>query len=193
MNYLGDIAVGQILDLKFTTIPPGVVLAGPTSLTGSPAAAVYKSNSVTQSVSGVTLTVNFDGVTGMHHIRVDTSADGTFYAAGNDFQIVITQGSIGGANAAGYVIGAFSVSNRTGSAAGNANANADALLDRADAIESGWTPRQALRIVLSALAGKLSGAATNTALIRDVTDAKTRITATVDADGNRSAVTYDKT
>jgi hypothetical protein len=93
----------------------------------------------------------------------------------------------------GTVVGEFSISNRTASAAEDVNANADALLDRTDGIESGWTPRQALRIILAALGGKLSGAATNTATIRNVDDTKTRITATVDADGNRSAVSYDKT
>ena len=46
---------------------------------------------------------------------------------------------------------------------------------------------------LSALAGKLAGAATTTVTIRKVTDAKTRITSTVDADGNRKAVTLDGT
>lgn len=73
----------------------------------------------------------------------------------------------------------------------SANANADALLDRAAGVETGYTPRQALRLILSALAGKLSGAATATVSIRDVGDTKDRITATVDADGNRSAVTLD--
>ncbi len=74
-----------------------------------------------------------------------------------------------------------------------ANANADALLDRADGVETGWTFRQACRVVLAVLAGKVSGAATTTATIRDVTDVKNRVVATVDANGNRSAVTYDKT
>jgi hypothetical protein len=191
MNYLGDIAAGQILDTKFTLValPTGSV---PAPLAGSPIVSVYKSNSAAQSISGVTLTVNFDSITGMNHLRIDTSADGTFYAQG-DFQVVITQGTVGGNTVAGFVVAEFSISNRTSSAAQDANANADALLDRANGIETGWTLRQALRIVLAALGGKLSGAATNTALIRDVTDAKTRITATVDADGNRSAVSYDKT
>ncbi len=74
-----------------------------------------------------------------------------------------------------------------------ANANADALLDRADAIETGWTPRGALRVILAALAGKVSGAATTTVSIRNVTDTKNRITATVDSNGNRTAVTTDNT
>ncbi len=71
------------------------------------------------------------------------------------------------------------------------NAIADALLDRSNGIETSYTLRQALRIVLSALAGKLSGAASTSVTIRDVGDAKDRITATVDSDGNRTAMTLD--
>ncbi len=73
----------------------------------------------------------------------------------------------------------------------SANANADALLDRANGVESGYTLRQALRLMLSSMAAKLSGAATTTVTIRDVGDTKDRIVATVDADGNRSALTLD--
>lgn len=72
-----------------------------------------------------------------------------------------------------------------------ATQNADALLDRSAGVETGITPRQALRLGLAADAGKLSGAATATIKIRDRADTKDRITATVDADGNRTAVTVD--
>jgi hypothetical protein len=78
-------------------------------------------------------------------------------------------------------------------AADAANEIADALLDRTAGVETGWTVRQAMRIMLSAMAAKLSGAATTTVTIRDIGDTKARITATVDADGNRSAVTTDAT
>jgi hypothetical protein len=72
--------------------------------------------------------------------------------------------------------------------------NAAALLDLSAGVETGLTPRQALRLMVAALAGKLSGAATTTVVIRNaVADSKDRITATVDADGNRSAVTLDLT
>ncbi|NIA67781.1 hypothetical protein HBA54_04185 [Pelagibius litoralis] len=74
-----------------------------------------------------------------------------------------------------------------------ANAIAAALLDLANGIETGVTLRQAQRIQLSSAAGKLSGAATTSIAIRDVGDSKDRITATVDANGNRSAVTLDAT
>ena len=74
----------------------------------------------------------------------------------------------------------------------SANSNADALLDRSAGVETGLTPRQAFRLMAAAVAGKLSGAATTTITIRNaVADSKARITATVDADGNRSAITYD--
>lgn len=69
---------------------------------------------------------------------------------------------------------------------------ADALLDRASAID-GYTPRQIMRLVSAALAGKISGAGTTTLTIRDVADTRDRIVATVDADGNRSALTLDAT
>ncbi len=73
-----------------------------------------------------------------------------------------------------------------------ANENADALLDRAAGVETNRTLRQTLRLMLSATAGKASGLATTTAIYRDTNDSKDRITATVDADGNRTAITYDQ-
>jgi hypothetical protein len=76
-----------------------------------------------------------------------------------------------------------------------AAANADALLDRAAGVETGLTPRQALRLATAALAGKISGAGTATVTIRNaVADSKDRITATVDpTTGNRTAITTDLT
>ena len=72
--------------------------------------------------------------------------------------------------------------------------NADALLDRSNAIETGLTPRGALRLNSAALAGKLSGAAGTTVTIRNsVADSKDRIVATVDSSGNRTAITTDVT
>ena len=78
-----------------------------------------------------------------------------------------------------------------GITAPTANQNADALLDRADGVESGFTPRQVLRLMAAVLAGKASGMGTTSAVFRDLNDTKDRITATVDADGNRGAVNRD--
>lgn len=69
--------------------------------------------------------------------------------------------------------------------------NATELLDQAAGVETNRTVRGALRLILSACVGKMSGGATTTNTFRDTNDGKDRITATVDADGNRSAVTLD--
>lgn len=78
--------------------------------------------------------------------------------------------------------------------AGERTAIADAHLDRADGIEVGLTPRGAHRLEAAAAAAKLAGAGTDTVTLRNaVADSKVRITATVDEDGNRTAVTTDVT
>lgn len=58
-------------------------------------------------------------------------------------------------------------------------------------IETGFTLQDALKLILSATAGKVSGAETTTITFRNLPDDKNRIVATVDANGNRSSVTYD--
>lgn len=72
-----------------------------------------------------------------------------------------------------------------------ADDNADALLDRASAVD-GYTVRELLRVVGAALAGKSSGGASDD-VVRAVNDSKDRITVTVDANGHRTAVVVDAT
>jgi hypothetical protein len=59
------------------------------------------------------------------------------------------------------------------------------------AVESGLNARQALSVLAAALAGVLAGGATATITIKGAGVNTTRVTATVDADGNRSAVTLN--
>ena len=70
---------------------------------------------------------------------------------------------------------------------------ATTLLDLTDGIETNLSMREGLRLVVAALAGKISGAATATVTIRNYGDDKNRITATVDAYGNRSNISTDLT
>lgn len=70
---------------------------------------------------------------------------------------------------------------------------ANNVLDIANGVETSLTLRQAIRLIVSASAGKLSGASTATITIRNIGDSKNRIVATVDAYGNRSAITTDLT
>jgi hypothetical protein len=58
-------------------------------------------------------------------------------------------------------------------------------------IETNYSLKDTLRLILSSTAGKLSGASSTSISIRDVNDTKNRIVATVDSSGNRTSLTYD--
>ena len=75
-------------------------------------------------------------------------------------------------------------------AADAANEIATALLDLTDGVETGVTVRSAFRRIGATTAGKVSGAATTTNTFLGLDGSTTRVTATVDSDGNRSAITY---
>jgi hypothetical protein len=105
----GDYTPGKTVVVRFNTHKAD---GTPITLAGTPAISAYK-NSTTQSTAGITLTVDYDSLTGLHHVAVDTSADGTFYAAANDFDLVITAGTVDSVSVVGTVVGSFSLSNRS--------------------------------------------------------------------------------
>jgi hypothetical protein len=108
--YLGDFKPGAILDFKFNTNKAD---GTPITLAGTPAVSVYKDNSTTESTAGVTLTVDFDGRTGCHNVRIDTGADGTFYAQGANFHVAITTGTVDSISVVGAVLKEFSIRARS--------------------------------------------------------------------------------
>lgn len=251
--YHGDITLEDTIDIKFTTrsFSTGV----PTTLAGTPVISAYPDNSITQLTAGITLTVDFDSVTGLHNVRVAaTAANG--YAAATNYALVITTGTVGGVSVVGEVIGTFSISARnvtlrgithasaviptvttlTGLTAATVHSDLDDIQARlpaalvsgridasvgavaanaitaaaiatdaidadalaADAIDEildetigdgTLTVRQALRVFIASLGAKVSGMATTTVTFRNAADSANVIVATVDADGNRSAVT----
>lgn len=98
--------------------------------------------------------------------------------------------SIPGAMAAGVILAATFAAGAVDAAALATDAVAEianGYLDLAAAID-GLTPRQVQAVMLASVAGELSGAATTTVVITDPAGVDTRITATVDADGNRSLI-----
>lgn len=108
--YVGDLTPGKTIYVPFTTNQAD---GTPITLAGTPAVSIYKGSSTTESTAGVTLTVDFDSRTGSHLVAVDTSADGTFYAAGSEFRLVITAGTVDSVSVVGAVVGGFSLSNRS--------------------------------------------------------------------------------
>ena len=106
-KHLGDYDASAVIYGKFTTYRPST--GASYTLGGTPALSVYKDNSTTQSTTGVTLTADFDSVTGLNHFAIDTSADGTFYAAGSFFDIVITTGTVDSVSVTGSVVASFTI------------------------------------------------------------------------------------
>lgn len=110
MSDHGDIRLGDTIDIKFTTraLATGV----PTTLGGTPVVSAYVGNSVTQITAGVTLTTDFDGVTGLNNVRV-VATSGNGFATATNVQLVITTGTVGGTSVVGEVVGSFSIENRS--------------------------------------------------------------------------------
>lgn len=110
MSYRGDIRLGDTIDIKFCTTAAST--GAPTTLSGTPAISAYPANSTTQITAGITLTADFDAVTGLNNVRVVASS-GNGYATATNYDLVITTGTVGGTSAVGYVIGSFSIENRS--------------------------------------------------------------------------------
>lgn len=109
MSYLGDYAEDYAdLNFKFTT--RRFSTGAPYALSGG-TISVYKSNDTTQTITGITLTADFDGVTGLNNVKIDLSAD-AFYATGKDYQVIITAGTVDSVSVVGEVVASFSIENR---------------------------------------------------------------------------------
>jgi hypothetical protein len=71
---------------------------------------VYKDNGTTQSTAGVTDAEDFDGLTGVHAVTIDLSAD-AFYATGADYAVVLSAATID-TQTVNAVLAHFSIENR---------------------------------------------------------------------------------
>lgn len=106
-KYLGDYAEDATVDFMFHTV--SFTTGAPASLS-SGVVQVYKGNGTGQVSTGVTLSADFDGITGQHHVRIDLSD--SFYATANDYNVVLSGGTVGGVSVAGTVLATFSIENR---------------------------------------------------------------------------------
>lgn len=109
MSYLGDIALESTINFKFTTVQ---VSGAPFTLAGSPVLSCYVGSSTTEITAGITLTVDFDSRTGLNHVTIVATAANGFTAA-TDIEVVITTGTVNSVSVVGYVVGTFSIQNRS--------------------------------------------------------------------------------
>lgn len=108
--YHGDIRLGDTIDIKFCTTSAST--GAPTTLSGTPAISAYPGNSTTQLTAGITLSADFDSVTGLNNVRV-VATSGNGYATATNYVLVITTGTVGGTSAVGYCVGSFSIEARS--------------------------------------------------------------------------------
>lgn len=107
--------------------------------------------------------------------------------------ISVTGDVLSTANVAAAVWGALAAFNNSPGTMGEQLNNAGASGDPWDApIEGTYTAGDVLRIVSAVLAGKVSGAPDGPVVFRDLNDTKDRVSAVVDGQGNRTAVTVDE-
>lgn len=119
--------------------------------------------------------------------------DGTGYTNANN-SIGTVSGAVGSVtgNVGGNVVGSVGSVGTNGITAATLAADAGTEIAAAvlgAAIEGSVTLEQSIRLANGVLGGKASGLGTTTATYRNLADSADRVVATVDADGNRSAVT----
>lgn len=121
-------------------------------------------------------------------IKAETA---TILSDTNDIQTRIPAALVSGRIDAS--VGAMAADTLTASALAADAGTEIAAAVMASNVEGTVTLTESMRLQNAALLGKASGLGTTTAVFRDLADTKDRISATVDADGNRSAVTLDDT
>lgn len=107
MAYLGDFQLETTFDFKFTTVDNTGL---PVTL-ASGEVVVYEDNGTAEITGAETLTLDFDGITGLHNCRI-AATDGNGFAVGSEYQVVVSVGTIDSVSAVGYVVGSFSIENR---------------------------------------------------------------------------------
>jgi hypothetical protein len=105
-KYKGDIISGATIYEMWYTNDSGGASVNPT-VNGT--ISVYKDDGTTQTVTGVTDTRAFDGLVGVHVVKIETTD--AFYAVGHDYSVVLSAATIDG-NVVNCVLFTFSIQNR---------------------------------------------------------------------------------
>jgi hypothetical protein len=121
-----DYALESTFDIKFntrTTADPPVLI----TFAGTPAVEIYEDNSTTQITGATTLTVDFDGVTGLHNLRIAATAANGF-EAGKSYAVVVSSGTVDGNSVVGETLFNFTIGRSA------AKATADAIKAKTDSL-----------------------------------------------------------
>lgn len=109
MSYQGDFALDGKVDFLFNT---NTAAGAPVTLAGTPSLRVYKLGDDTEVATGVTLTVDYDSITGQH--RCEVVLTDAFYTPGAEYSIKINAGTVDSVSQVGVKIGSFSINRDVG-------------------------------------------------------------------------------
>ncbi len=101
-----DYPLEQTLDFKFTTRQFST--GAPFTLAGSPVVEIYEDNDIAQITGAETLTVDFDGVTGLNNLRIAATAANGF-ESGKSYAATISTGTVDSVSVVGEVVAQFSI------------------------------------------------------------------------------------
>ena len=104
--YLGNFSAGAIIYFTWDTNDGNGASIAPT-VAGT--ISVYKDDDLAQSVAGITDTRAFDGLVGIHNVKIDTS--NAFYAIGRDYHVILSACTIDG-QVVNATLAEFSIENR---------------------------------------------------------------------------------
>lgn len=113
VSYYGDFAEDDTVDIPFNTFDSNDPSASVTMTNFvNTDVHIHKDGGITQrnNAAGITVSVDFDSITGNHLIQIDTSDDtvGGFWVTGSEYQVRIEGTTVDGATVNAW-IGAFSI------------------------------------------------------------------------------------
>jgi hypothetical protein len=100
----------------------------PTTLLSSPVLSIYEENNLTQITAGVSVSVDYDSVTGLNQATiVATAANG--YEAGKSYDLVITTGTVDSVSVVGVVVSSFTIEDSAIGISATARSNFESQYD----------------------------------------------------------------
>lgn len=129
-----EVPIGDTYEILFTT--RNFSTGAPFTLGGTPAISVYEEANTTQITAGVSLSADYDSVTGLNQVAiVASSANG--YEVGKYYSVVITTGTVNSVSVVGEVVGHFRVMPAEDAGAGIRDMNVTHFGDTAGTFSGG--------------------------------------------------------
>ncbi len=133
MIYLGDFEEDEIVYIPFNTFDSSGGSVTVTNLANTDVH-IHKDGGTTQrnNAAGITMSINYDGITGNHLLTIDTSDNtvAAFWVTGSDYEVRL-EGITVDSQTLNVWIGVFSIENRTTTGTASAASIADAVWDEA--------------------------------------------------------------